>query len=140
MLFAALRRGHGERLTLLWTERRGDPERRQALSLASGEDEHLVFQARLPASSSRFYARFELADGTIIGRESDPEGPSVAGEAFTIERRSGSPDPPAWWRDAVVYTIFVDRFRPPRGGARWGADPGPDRPAGGHLEGVRISG
>jgi glycosidase len=49
------------------------------------------------------------------------------------------PQIPPWWRDAVVYTIFVDRFR--RGGAagHW-LDPhawARNHRAGGDLDGVR---
>src|SRR5205085_4491091 len=35
----------------------------------------------------------------------------AAGGAMRAVLRDHAPAVPAWWRDAVVYTIFVDRFR-----------------------------
>nr|WP_240806898.1 alpha-amylase family glycosyl hydrolase [Polyangium spumosum] len=85
------------------------------------EDEHLFFRAKLPCSAHPTRLRFE-------------PGPN---EAFLVTL-APEDDLPAWWRDAVLYTIFVDRFAP-RPGAPWGHDPGPDRPAGGHLDGIRAA-
>lgn len=129
---AALRRGFGDRLSAVWEEIGAGPPRATPLFLAAEEDEHLVFQARLPVSSGALRIHFELPNGTIIGREDAP------GEAFHIELAPAS-GAPAWLREAILYMIFVDRFRGERGDAGWGADPGPERPAGGHLDGIRRS-
>jgi glycosidase len=96
---------------------------------AAEEDEHLFFEAHLPASARALDYAFVLDDGRCVGREGG------AGQAFRVEPRALAAPPPAWWRDAVLYTIFVDRFR--RGG--WPDDLGarPERArAGGDLEGV----
>lgn len=127
---AALRKGHGEALAVRWSEA-GEAERRAPLSRVLEEGEHHLFRASLPISSARATVRFELEDGTLIGPEDAPGG------AFAWERERA--ELPAWWREAVVYTIFVDRFRAADDSSPWGADPGPRRSAGGHLEGVRRS-
>jgi glycosidase/MoaA/NifB/PqqE/SkfB family radical SAM enzyme len=129
---AALRRGFGDRLSVIWEEIGAGPPRVKPLALAAEEDEHLIFQARLPISSGALRISFELPDGRIVGREDAP------GEAFVIELAPVS-DSPAWLRDAVLYMVFVDRFRREGGDAGWGADPGPEQPAGGHLDGIRRS-
>jgi glycosidase/MoaA/NifB/PqqE/SkfB family radical SAM enzyme len=130
---AALRRGFGDRLSAIWEEAGSGPPRVTPLALFTEETEHLVFQARLPVSSGALRLRFELQDGSVVGREDAP------GEAFVIELATARSDAPSWLRDAVVYTIFVDRFRGEAADEGWGADPGPEQRAGGHLEGVRRS-
>ena len=127
---AALRRGHGDQLFVRWSEA-GEPERRTPMDLAVEEGEHLVFRALLPISSARATLRFELEGGAILGAEDDPSAPL----AWERERSHL----PSWWERAVVYTVFVDRFRAADDASPWGADPGPRRAAGGHLEGVRRS-
>lgn len=134
VVVAGLRRGAGDALALRWREG-GDGEaraHRSAMTRVTEDDSHVFFRARLPISSSRATYVFELADGSHVGAGGD--------QAFTYEstRASGVP---AWWRDAVVYAIFVDRFRPEHDGdlAAWHVDPGPNRAAGGHLEGIRRS-
>lgn len=127
---AALRRGAGEGLWLRWSEG-GEGERRTAMEPALGEGEHVVYRVSPPISSARVSLRFELEDGTLIGPEDDPSG------AFVWERERVRL--PAWWERAIVYTVFVDRFRAADDASPWGADPGPRRAAGGHLEGVRRS-
>ncbi|MDI3289495.1 alpha-amylase family glycosyl hydrolase [Polyangium sp. 15x6] len=112
---AGLRRGHGEHLRLLWEG--GEIE----MPRVAEEDEHLFFRAALPGPTRPLRIRF------------DP-GPR---EAFFLVPAPAD-DLPAWWKDAVLYTIFVDRFAP-RPGASWGHDPGRDRPAGGHLDGIRLA-
>lgn len=130
---AALRRGFGEGLAVVWEEIGAGSARTTPLARLIEEDEHLVFQARLPVSSGACRLRFQLDDGSLIGREDAP------GEAFVVVRRAAGSEAPAWLRDAVVYMIFVDRFRGRDNDEGWGADPGPERPAGGHLDGVRRS-
>lgn len=127
---AALRRGHGDQLFVRWSEA-GEPERRTPMEIAVEEGEHLVFRALLPISSARATLRFELQSGAILGAEDDPSAPL----AWERERSHL----PSWWERAVVYTVFVDRFRAADDASPWGADPGPRRAAGGHLEGVRRS-
>lgn len=140
---AALRRGSGEALTVCWSE--GDPapaaapgtlpphpvERRTPMALAVEEDEHLLFHARLPASVSRVHLRFERPSPSGAGPE------ALAGP-FACARLPSAEQPPAWWRDALVYTVLVDRFRPASDRADWGHHPG-TAAAGGHLEGIRRS-
>lgn len=127
---AGLRKGAGDRLFVRFRED-GAEERRAPMEAALEEGEHLIFRADLPISSSGADLRFELAGGAMVGPEGDPEG------AFTCARRRV--DLPDWWARAVVYMIFVDRFRAADDGAPWGEDPGPRVPAFGHLEGVRRS-
>ncbi|UQA62262.1 alpha-amylase family glycosyl hydrolase [Polyangium aurulentum] len=124
---AALRHGHGERLALLCDEP-GSPQKISMRALVE-EKEHRLFAAHLPAHGAPVRMRFEIDDGRILGREDAP------GEPFVWEAKRED-ELPSWWKDAVVYTIFVDRFAP-RPGAPWGPDPGRNRPAFGHLDGVR---
>jgi glycosidase/MoaA/NifB/PqqE/SkfB family radical SAM enzyme len=124
---AALRHGAGDALAVLWSE--GDHgERRAVMRVVAREDEHLVLRAILPISTGRATLAFELPDGRRVGREED-------GAPFAWERPTdGSP---RWLADAVLYTVFVDRFRPARPRVGWAIDPGPHVAAGGHLDGVR---
>ncbi len=127
VVVAALRRGHGERLGVLWDE--GGFPQECPMQRVVDEEEHHLFRAHLPARGAHVRLRFALADGTLLGPEDAPGEPFV----WENDRRD---DLPAWWKDAVVYTIFVDRFAP-RPGAPWGPDPGRNRAAFGHLDGVR---
>lgn len=128
---AGLRRGHGEGLAIRWDE--GEGMRLTSMAPAAEEDEHLLLEAHLPASARALEYAFELEDGRCIGREGG------AGQAFRIQPRALAAAPPAWWRDAVLYTVFVDRFRRGGAGGRWPDDIAtrPERArAGGDLEGV----
>ena len=144
-VIAALRRGHGEALTVCWSEDGPAPlpgapgapapppnERRTPMTLAGEEDEHLLFHARLPASAARVRLRFER--GTPMA----PAGPAPLAGLFDCSRPPAAEQPPAWWRDALVYTVYVDRFRPATDRADWGRHAGTGV-AGGHLDGVRRS-
>jgi cyclomaltodextrinase / maltogenic alpha-amylase / neopullulanase len=123
---AALRHGHGDTLSLCWQEPVDAVEHHTPMTCVGEEDEHRVFEARLPVSSGKVQLRFLLADGTVIG---DERGLPLQWQAL--------PDTtPSWWRDAVVYTIFVDRFRPRVLHPKWTHDPGPQKYAGGHLDGI----
>jgi glycosidase/MoaA/NifB/PqqE/SkfB family radical SAM enzyme len=129
VLRAGLRRGHGEALTVRWDE--GDGRREAALAVVAEEDEHLLFEAALPASARALTYVFALPDGRVVGRAGG------GGQAFRVALSALPPRTPAWWRDAVVYTVFVDRFR--RGGhaGAWGAPPAGDQArCGGDLDGV----
>ncbi|MBK9260159.1 MAG: radical SAM protein [Polyangiaceae bacterium] len=123
---AALRFGHGDSVSVLWQEPADNGEHSTEMVRVAEEDEHCIFEARLPISSGKVRLRFELDDGRLIG---DEQGGPIHWEA--------PPDTtPAWWHNAVVYTIFVDRFRPRVLHSKWARDPGPQKYAGGHLDGV----
>lgn len=123
---AALRNGNGRALTLLWKEPADEIEHRTAMSRVGEEDEHALFEAIVPISSGKAHLEFLLDDGRRLGDEK--AAPLVW---------SAPPDTtPDWWREAVVYTVFVDRFRPRVLHPKWSRDPGPQKYAGGHLDGV----
>lgn len=125
---AGLRRGSGEALALLWREPADSHEHVTAMERVDEEDEHLLFEARLPVSSGRLSLRFRLESGELIGSEETPGAP--------LEWQAPPDSTPSWWRDAVVYTVFVDRFRPRHFHSKWERDPGARKAAGGHLDGV----
>ncbi|AKT36348.1 alpha-amylase family glycosyl hydrolase [Chondromyces crocatus] len=108
---AGLRRGHGDGLRVRWDE--GDGLRLAPMVLAAEEDEHLLLEAHLPASARHVEYAFLLDDGRYVGREGG------AGQAFRVAPRALAAAPPAWWRDAVLYTVFVDRFRRGGTGGTW---------------------
>lgn len=95
---------------------------------AFDEDEHVFFVTTLPTSALTLSLRIAY------------DGVSFEG---TWKRPPPSTKTPAWWKDAVLYTVFVDRFRPRHdrvtGEDPWENDPGRNRPAGGHLDGIRRS-
>jgi len=123
---AALRHGNGRSLTLSWKEPADEAEHRTPMALVGEEDEHSLFEALLPISSRKAQMEFWLEDGRRLG---DENGAPLFWQA--------SPDTtPDWWRDAVVYTVFVDRFRPRVLHPKWTRDPGPQKYSGGHLDGV----
>ncbi|MBS1120472.1 MAG: uncharacterized protein H6Q90_2700 [Deltaproteobacteria bacterium] len=123
---AALRRGHGERLSLRLDDGAGPALR--AMRSTGSDEGHLWFEAELAGAGRSVEYAFVLADGRTITGE----------QALRFSPRELAPSPPAWWRDAVVYTIFVDRFR--RGGSlgAWADPHATDRElrAGGDLDGV----
>jgi cyclomaltodextrinase len=128
-LSAALRKGHGAALVARWAEGGDEQEHQSPMQLVGEEDEHLVFAVTLPVSTRSCRLRFELADGTLCGDE----------RGAPLELEPPAPSHPSWWPGSLVYTVFVDRFRPELDRADWPVNPGIDRPAGGHLEGVRRS-
>ncbi|HVK71320.1 MAG TPA: radical SAM protein [Polyangium sp.] len=75
---AALRRGHGSGLVVRWDE--GAGVREEGMRVAAEEDEHVVFEARLPASARRVSYVFRLESGRLVGRAGG------AGQWFTIPR------------------------------------------------------
>jgi cyclomaltodextrinase / maltogenic alpha-amylase / neopullulanase len=120
---AALRRDAGDALALRWDE--GDGPGRTAMTAVAEEDEHRIFEAHLPGAGRAIEYRFVLEGGRCV---------DARGHALRVEVEKVRPRAPAWWRDAAVYTVLVDRFR--RGGRDWSAgDPGTGR-AGGDLDGV----
>lgn len=127
---AGLRRGCGGALAVRFDE--GDGPRAMPMRHVADEDEHSLFEAALPGSGAHVDYWFILADGRCIGRVGG------GGQGFRVARKQLARSTPAWWRDAIVYSIFVDRFR--RGG-RDGVWTAPDRydrdyRAGGDLRGV----
>ena len=107
-LRAGLRRGHGDSLSLQVQE--GGlgvdssstlmPLRRVPLA---DEAEHLLFEATLPLHAQHVDYLFVLPDGRRIGR-------SGCGQALRVSEPLLPAPPPRWWQQAVVYTIFIDRF------------------------------
>jgi len=124
---AALRKGHGQALTLFWAEPGHEPERAACMTLADEEGEHLIFRAVLPVSTARARLGFALASGERVPGH------------FAYDRPREIEPLPEWWRRALVYTVFVDRFRPRHEGLSWGVDPGPNQPSGGHLDGITAA-
>ena len=104
----------------------------RAMQPVDADASHVYYEARLPGAGRRVTYAFALDDGRTIA------GPGGTWLGATVGELPAPP--PAWWRDAVVYTVFVDRFR--RGGTRgaWpdGAGERSDRDhhAGGDLRGV----
>jgi glycosidase/MoaA/NifB/PqqE/SkfB family radical SAM enzyme len=122
-----VRRGHARGApSVLWSEASRTTFERTSMTRVAAEGEHDVFRARVPISSAHARLRFELDDG-------------LASAEFPFERATLPGPPPGWWRRAVVYAVFVDRFRPAVDRGGWREDPGADVPAGGHLDGVLRS-
>ncbi|MBL8633572.1 MAG: radical SAM protein [Myxococcales bacterium] len=120
---AALRKSAGSSLTLRYREL--DVERELAMDLVGDEDEHHLFAVKLPLSSSRVDYFFRLPSGKLVG------GPSQSALRVTVPKS----DLPSWWRDAVLYSVLVDRFR--RGdGQPWPVLTDERARAGGDLDGV----
>ena len=102
---------------------------------ATGRDgeaptDHAWFEAELAGAGRTLEYAFVLADGRTVGLAHDA--------AFRIALADLAPAAPAWWQGAVVYTVFVDRFR--RAGG-WGEVPGwaRERRAGGDLDGIALA-
>ncbi|HUQ07883.1 MAG TPA: alpha-amylase family glycosyl hydrolase [Kofleriaceae bacterium] len=133
---AALRRTAKSRgLTVRIDEGAGVVARR--MTAVDADASHVYFEARLPGAGRRLHYAFGLDDGRTVA--------APGGSWLGVALHELPAPPPAWWRDAVVYTVLVDRFR--RGGARgaWPAgvaDAGASRVlgcadrAGGDLRGV----
>lgn len=122
---AALRRGWGERLVLRADEGAGATSR--TMRVIRADATHLWFEGELSGSGRALEYELVLADGRAI---------AGTGGALEVAIAELPASPPAWWRDAVVYTIFVDRFR--IGGAAW-RDPSAwarETHAGGDLAGI----
>lgn len=127
---AALRAGAGERLALRWDD--GGGVRTEAMAPVGREEQHQLFEAWLPGAGRRLSYQFVLPSGHVRGAPGDGDAP------FEVRVSAVRPDTPAWWRRAVVYSIFVDRFRAGGRNGRW-RDPSMtdrDARAGGDLAGV----
>jgi len=126
MLRAGLRRGQGERLEL--RSRDGQEWSTRPMRQVAGEDEHLLFEAALPGAGSTLEYLFIVDGARALG------APGGGGQAFTLRLAELDDATPEWWRGAILYTVFVDRFRRP--GGRWEALEAPDARAGGDLRGL----
>ncbi|MBX3157890.1 MAG: radical SAM protein [Deltaproteobacteria bacterium] len=119
----------GAALELRWDE--GAGVRRQAMRVVAREDEHVFLEAHVPGTGRYLEYLFALADGTLAGTAGG------AAQAFRVAREDLRLRTPAWWREAVLYTIFVDRFRRGGEGGAWPATPTDrDTRAGGDLAGI----
>ena len=115
-----VRRGADVPAVVRVTEDGGATWREHEAALAFEEDEHRFFVATIPTSAARARA-------------------SVGGFEVDVPRLPPSERVPDWWRRAVIYGVFVDRFRPDEDHPEWEADPGKHAAAGGHLRGVTRS-
>jgi glycosidase/MoaA/NifB/PqqE/SkfB family radical SAM enzyme len=111
-----------------YREDRGAKWSAGAAAHAFDEDEHTFFVATLPTSAQALELRIEAGATSFEARWTRPPASSRAA---------------SWWKDATLYTVFVDRFRPALDhgphARPWDTDPGSDSAAGGHLDGVRRS-
>jgi glycosidase/MoaA/NifB/PqqE/SkfB family radical SAM enzyme len=124
---AGLRKGAtGAQLTVRWQQ---DEPRTTAMRLVAEEDEHLLFEAELPTGQREVEYLFVLASGQRIGHCGG------GGQAFRVAQRELLPPEPAWWADAVVYTVLLDRFRR-QGGAAFPSDQPEQARLGGDLWGL----
>jgi hypothetical protein len=96
---AGLRKGAGNALSVAWNE--GDGGRLSPMTLAAEEDEHLLFEALLPASARAVEYLFVLPDKRLVGRAGG------AGQAFRVELRALRREGPAWLRGAVLHAVRV---------------------------------
>lgn len=128
---AGLRRGASDGLTLrLLAPDSDEPARELAMQEVGAEDEHRLFEVAVPTCGVPIDYIFVLDSGKRVGGG----GQALRADVVELSRRV-----PKGWRDAVVYTILVDRFR--RGGQE-GAWPEPvpsdeRAPHLGDLRGVR---
>ena len=124
---AGLRRAAGATLRL----REGDVVRAMRLDGPDPDDgDHRFFELDLPGAGRALEYAFVLADGRVVG--------DAAGAALRADLGDLPAPPPAWWQDAVVYTVLVDRFRRAGGWrdvARWDRD----TRLGGDLDGVALA-
>ncbi|MBI5535263.1 MAG: radical SAM protein [Deltaproteobacteria bacterium] len=127
---AGLRRGAVDMLRLCWDE--GHGMRSAPMALVAEEDDHLLLEACLPVSARAVEYLFQLPDGRLLGRAGGP------GQAFHLETASLHRSAPAWWKDAVIYSILVDRFR--RGDAEGFWTPEQEAIRDGSLAGGDLSG
>lgn len=128
---AGVRKGAAEDLSLMVDDGSGWATLR--MRPAASEDEHELFEAWFPVRSESIDYLFALPDGSIAGASGGP------GLAFHVELGEVRRSCPNWWREAVVYTVFVDRFR--RGGTNGTWDLGSSAAggrgfAGGDLDGI----
>ncbi len=126
-IVVAVRRGEETRAPVVrYSERAGESYGRLTLERVTEEDEHDIFEGRIPASTARLDYQ--------IGESDD--GAAEAQKLVYVRDSKASRSLPEWWCDAVVYTIYVDRFRPRSLHDGWAMGPQGDGFAGGDLEGI----
>ena len=124
---AGLRKGvAGDGLAVRFRE---DAERTVPMQRVAEEDEHLLFEADLPATQREVEYLFVLPSGQRIGHSGG------GGQAFRVRLRDLVRQEPAWWADAIVYTLLLDRFRI-GGQPNWPVLSGERERLGGDLWGV----
>ncbi len=108
----------------------GDGER--PMRAVAGDALHVGYEAELPGAARTIEYGFALPDGRLVA---GADGALLRASLDALD--DAARRPPAWWRGAVVYTIFIDRFR--RAGGAWPAGAGWAREVtcGGDLDGVR---
>jgi glycosidase len=112
--------------------------------------------ARVPAQSAKTVVRYRIAGWTAHPGVDSSGKPDVwaqdgqgfafhfSGErafttfAYTVEE-ANAPLLPAWVKDAVIYQIFLDRFRSDATDGNFPAESGPRELHGGTLNGVRAA-
>jgi len=138
---AALNAAVSHRVSLSFRE--GDelspyaPWVQSSLEPAFEEDEHVFFIATLPSSAKVLHIRISAA----------PQGHAQDGAIATFESVWRKPPArertPPWWKNAAIYTIFIDRFRPAHPEQEhqlpWVCTDLEASPAGGHLDGITRS-
>ena len=115
----------GRAVTVAWSE--GATWSEATVTHAFDEDEHAFFEATLPTSAPRVQIRLTT-------------GPHEWVKTFT--RTPARERLPSWWPRAILYGIFVDRFRPAIDTPEWEMahlDLERGAAAGGHLDGIRRS-
>lgn len=123
---AALRKGVSDSLSVVTLD--SQPPKPWPMRLVAHEDEHLLFETGLPTCAQPISYVFRLASGRIVGL---PDQTALA----VLPEPS---DAPSWWLDAVLYSVFLDRFR--RGdGLPWPKLTDEKARAGGDLDGVRAA-
>lgn len=132
-IHAEVRDSAAAELSLRWDEGHGP---RIAPMREVGRDGELRrFSLSLPASSRELSYLFVLRDGPRDGHLVG--APGGAGQPFQVRPADHGFASPDWWRDAVVYSVFLDRFR--RSAGPWLARSDERDRAGGDLLGVRAA-
>lgn len=108
-----------------WSEDGGDTWSFIGLEPAFEEEAHAFFTATLPASAPRIVLALQ--------------GWGAPRFEADWSRGPAAKQKPWWWKDAAIYGIFVDRFRPAEDRADWEVDPGREESARGDLDGIRRS-
>jgi cyclomaltodextrinase / maltogenic alpha-amylase / neopullulanase len=112
---------------LSWSEDDGATWSSTRLEHAFDEDEHSFFVATIPVSAPTVRIALESLVPGAVRFETTWSRPKAVDRV------------PIWWKRAIIYGIFVDRFRPREDSAEWERDPGRRIAAGGHLAGIERS-
>lgn len=131
-ILVGMRRGTSSTSTstshrISWSEDDGATWSSKRLEPAFEEDQHAFFIATIPTSAASIRLALESSIPGAVRYEARWSRPPVSSR------------PPIWWKRAILYGIFVDRFRPAADLPGWERDPGKRASAGGHLDGIRRS-